>query len=172
MPSRARLPSFDETLVVVSAGTSDCFARRGGTSRISCVSIARPERPRQHKPFAPCSCASPTSAKGFSSQAGCRGREEWHVPHVSRPETKRDRKSTRLNSSHSQISYAVFCLKKITTPLRHLDVVVDRLLIRNIAETARVHDNHIRRASIDLERYPSLLAQSPLHILSVYQILD
>src|SRR2546427_5698349 len=30
-----------------------------------------------------------------------------------------DRKSTRLNSSHSQISYAVFCLKKkkkITTP--------------------------------------------------------
>src|SRR2546430_12099400 len=29
----------------------------------------------------------------------------------------RDRKSTRLNSSHSQISYAVFCLKKKTTHL-------------------------------------------------------
>src|SRR2546430_12118348 len=28
---------------------------------------------------------------------------------------RRDRKSTRLNSSHSQISYAVFCLKKKTT---------------------------------------------------------
>src|SRR2546430_11418445 len=28
----------------------------------------------------------------------------WH--------THQDRKSTRLNSSHSQISYAVFCLKK------------------------------------------------------------
>src|SRR2546430_11684475 len=27
-------------------------------------------------------------------------------------ENMRDRKSTRLNSSHSQISYAVFCLKK------------------------------------------------------------
>src|SRR2546421_6148842 len=26
--------------------------------------------------------------------------------------TERDRKSTRLNSSHDQISYAVFCLKK------------------------------------------------------------
>src|SRR5688572_31351362 len=26
--------------------------------------------------------------------------------------TRTDRKSTRLNSSHSQISYAVFCLKK------------------------------------------------------------
>src|SRR2546430_7388877 len=29
---------------------------------------------------------------------------------VPRPNTLRDRKSTRLNSSHSQISYAVFCL--------------------------------------------------------------
>src|SRR2546430_14586410 len=28
------------------------------------------------------------------------------------PPSLRDRKSTRLNSSHSQISYAVFCLKK------------------------------------------------------------
>src|SRR5206468_10020100 len=28
----------------------------------------------------------------------------------------RDRKSTRLNSSHDQISYAVFCLKKKKTP--------------------------------------------------------
>src|SRR5688572_31205289 len=28
------------------------------------------------------------------------------------PERCEDRKSTRLNSSHSQISYAVFCLKK------------------------------------------------------------
>src|SRR2546427_6816972 len=27
-------------------------------------------------------------------------------------QSKGDRKSTRLNSSHSQISYAVFCLKK------------------------------------------------------------
>src|SRR6266853_3940562 len=30
------------------------------------------------------------------------------------PARVRDRKSTRLNSSHSQISYAVFCLKKKT----------------------------------------------------------
>src|SRR2546430_7115361 len=32
----------------------------------------------------------------------------------------KDRKSTRLNSSHSQISYAVFCLKKKTT--KHITV--------------------------------------------------
>src|SRR2546430_11007766 len=32
---------------------------------------------------------------------------------------KKDRKSTRLNSSHSQISYAVFCLKKNTETQEH-----------------------------------------------------
>src|SRR2546428_5838042 len=31
------------------------------------------------------------------------------------PATRQDRKSTRLNSSHDQISYAVFCLKKKKT---------------------------------------------------------
>src|SRR2546430_8361075 len=45
-----------------------------------------------------------------------------HDPHAPHPRLRRrsdvrsgpieDRKSTRLNSSHSQISYAVFCLKK------------------------------------------------------------
>src|SRR2546430_6303042 len=34
------------------------------------------------------------------------------APYKSR---QKDRKSTRLNSSHSQISYAVFCLKKKKT---------------------------------------------------------
>src|SRR2546427_4344140 len=52
----------------------------------------------------------------------------WVFDHGSQP-PPRDRKSTRLNSSHSQISYAVFCLKKkirqkhnrlaITTSLRN-----------------------------------------------------
>src|SRR3712207_7742297 len=32
--------------------------------------------------------------------------------HRGRPRRLRDRKSTRLNSSHANISYAVFCLKK------------------------------------------------------------
>src|SRR2546430_4250542 len=35
---------------------------------------------------------------------------------------QRDRKSTRLNSSHSQISYAVFCLKKKKNNLHQLYV--------------------------------------------------
>src|SRR3712207_7442352 len=50
------------------------------------------------------------------------GVEEGAVPHAARVvdaiaraegiETVGDRKSTRLNSSHANISYAVFCLKK------------------------------------------------------------
>src|SRR2546430_8295566 len=35
-----------------------------------------------------------------------------------------DRKSTRLNSSHSQISYAVFCLKKKTRAVQDATPVV------------------------------------------------
>src|SRR2546422_6611203 len=33
---------------------------------------------------------------------------------------ERDRKSTRLNSSHGYISYAVFCLKKKKTSMRQI----------------------------------------------------
>src|SRR3989442_3158758 len=36
----------------------------------------------------------------------------WSQEHSRRPESAPDRKSTRLNSSHVRISYAVFCLKK------------------------------------------------------------
>src|SRR3712207_8879211 len=39
-----------------------------------------------------------------------------------RPSGHEDRKSTRLNSSHANISYAVFCLKKKTNNQRHNDV--------------------------------------------------
>src|SRR3712207_8608433 len=35
------------------------------------------------------------------------------------PMCSRDRKSTRLNSSHANISYAVFCLKKKKHALQH-----------------------------------------------------
>src|SRR2546430_7394545 len=40
-------------------------------------------------------------------------------PRRHRVRRNRDRKSTRLNSSHSQISYAVFCLKKKKPEIGH-----------------------------------------------------
>src|SRR5690606_41541122 len=39
----------------------------------------------------------------------------WYPPSLDQAATLRDRKSTRLNSSHVKISYAVFCLKKKNT---------------------------------------------------------
>src|SRR5688572_30951123 len=41
-----------------------------------------------------------------------RGRQLAHQLRRENGIASEDRKSTRLNSSHSQISYAVFCLKK------------------------------------------------------------
>src|SRR2546430_8871591 len=48
-----------------------------------------------------------------AGRGGCRCISRWEDPrdHESKGIVG-DRKSTRLNSSHSQISYAVFCLKK------------------------------------------------------------
>src|SRR2546429_5605573 len=48
-----------------------------------------------------------------SDRAGNRGARRQHVRALQREARRRvDRKSTRLNSSHGYISYAVFCLKK------------------------------------------------------------
>src|SRR3712207_7146874 len=42
-----------------------------------------------------------------------------HAPTLRRLLPGEDRKSTRLNSSHANISYAVFCLKKKKTNVTH-----------------------------------------------------
>src|SRR5256885_9732216 len=44
-----------------------------------------------------------------AQRSACAGRAS---PHSARARPSADRKSTRLNSSHLVISYAVFCLKK------------------------------------------------------------
>src|SRR3712207_7737235 len=69
----------------------------------------------------------PACLRGFHARA-------WLLGHAAHPNRGRlpareaqhrrldvglrlDRKSTRLNSSHANISYAVFCLKKKNTPI-------------------------------------------------------
>src|SRR2546422_1662394 len=64
----------------------------------------------------PCStCASAVEAKSTSKSA-CfilvSPKAAAIIPHHRHDTHRRDRKSTRLNSSHGYISYAVFCLKK------------------------------------------------------------
>src|SRR2546430_11930140 len=58
-------------------------------------------------------CALPICS-GFHPQAAWPGRKvhQCGCCGSDRVADRPDRKSTRLNSSHSQISYAVFCLKK------------------------------------------------------------
>src|SRR5206468_7436646 len=51
------------------------------------------------------------SLKNRSTSASHSSRQSAFVPPMMRWD-EGDRKSTRLNSSHDQISYAVFCLKK------------------------------------------------------------
>src|SRR5206468_886447 len=67
-------------------------------------------------------CSSPRSVSGCSSSffSTSGGRVATSAPIIAasttwrgcRIEAARDRKSTRLNSSHDQTSYAVFCVKK------------------------------------------------------------
>src|SRR3989442_8145419 len=51
--------------------------------------------------------------------ADLREAPDEHVLRVPGEHARRDRKSTRLNSSHVRISYAVFCLKKKKTNFHH-----------------------------------------------------
>src|SRR2546430_11247801 len=67
--------------------------------------------------------ASPTEVVASHSH-GFGSRERFR-PRIG---SEADRKSTRLNSSHSQISYAVFCLKKKNTKTLSCPCNRDRLM--------------------------------------------
>src|SRR5207253_10788699 len=62
---------------------------------VSCISTMKVEWPRAMLSEAPTRAKIRSTRPSFASRAGTK-----------------DRKSTRLNSSHVAISYAVFCLKK------------------------------------------------------------
>src|SRR5438270_2396059 len=55
-----------------------------------------------------------------------------------------DRKSTRLNSSHSQISYAVFCLKKKKNNLHSQSLIIDLPVHRSSLILFRVSHYYFR----------------------------
>src|SRR5258708_20566217 len=78
------------------------------------------------------------SCDGASPVAGEIHRLPTQPSHQRQTTESRDRKSTRLNSSHQIISYAVFCLKKkkqpkdhhrepASTPLEYADARADKL---------------------------------------------
>src|SRR2546422_7364458 len=63
---------------------------------------------------------------------------------------ERDRKSTRLNSSHGYISYAVFCLKKKKKK---------NLTSRQKTKTSEKHSNAILSAHSDTAAHDVVMAQ-------------
>src|SRR5256885_5631236 len=82
-------------------------SKRCGAERPSCARPSAGSLPR----FGRDTCRAP--ADGFRRACG----SDWVL--LAGDNRKADRKSTRLNSSHLVISYAVFCLKK-KKPIFHL----------------------------------------------------
>src|SRR5256885_12954722 len=76
-----------------------------------------------------------TLAIGSTVGRGCRGRSSSSL-RGSGANPSADRKSTRLNSSHLVISYAVFCLKKKKNPSPHLaSATSERVLLPPASST-------------------------------------
>src|SRR2546430_1601886 len=88
--------------------------------RSSLVNLPRPSKPC---PLAKTVSMSPSASRSTPScwTAPSPRMALRSIPAITCRSPASDRKSTRLNSSHSQISYAVFCLKKKNT--RHLFVI-------------------------------------------------
>src|SRR5256885_16443998 len=93
--SPTRLSSDPARTRAIPSSSSACWKKPAAST---------PAFPRCSRwPTRPCTTASPRLSGALPRPCTCRARANW---------TTADRKSTRLNSSHLVISYAVFCLKK------------------------------------------------------------
>src|SRR5690606_41362439 len=107
------------------AGTDRRDAEKGGIGGEPCEAVAGLHVQRRQAARARKASARPGAGKGFRARTGLGGahapaREEAAGPaRARRAASRRDRKSTRLNSSHVKISYAVFCLKKKKKHVTH-----------------------------------------------------
>src|SRR2546430_7863337 len=96
--------------------------------------------------------STPLKLCSFNSRTGRLWPRNASILPAERAEANsRDRKSTRLNSSHSQISYAVFCLKKKKT--NH-----PSFPIRNSPQYTS--SQTLYRTTSPTQRYPSKLCRS------------
>src|SRR3712207_6903959 len=79
--------------------------------RSDAASAAVEQSRRELDEFAAASYAQGSTVGSFSAYIGAKSPEDL-LARAQMLEAVSDRKSTRLNSSHANISYAVFCLKK------------------------------------------------------------
>src|SRR5256886_4009083 len=105
-------------------------------------------------------CATPSRVRKFRWARAITTGVRWPMPLRARIGTvgywlrkKEDRKSTRLNSSHSQISYAVFCLKKKNNKYRpHIASYYNKhKILYNIRLLAQSLISHHLRTAVDSE---------------------
>src|SRR3712207_7050620 len=89
------------------------FFNDTATTKIYTLALhdALPISPRRPRPRRRCGRRG-GGVHGRPARLGGRGRGVLLRPVLRLRPHQRDRKSTRLNSSHANISYAVFCLKK------------------------------------------------------------
>src|SRR3712207_8929563 len=81
------------------------------------TTLFRSDEPRHRAPLGMARRVVPALASVDADQRGAVRMprlpdDDRHRQHDRQPDPLEDRKSTRLNSSHANISYAVFCLKK------------------------------------------------------------
>src|SRR5256885_11878794 len=74
------------------------------------------------------------------SSSGYKSRKQSERRILSSSASWRDRKSTRLNSSHLVISYAVFCLKK----KKHTEFTHNTLILRLSSTITSIHQSLCR----------------------------
>src|SRR2546422_3981705 len=101
MPSSIRPQPVDHCMTYASSTPSHFFFNDTATTEIYTLSLhdALPICPAVQHPGIAVRAPVATTARSWFTQ-------RYRSP------PNRDRKSTRLNSSHGYISYAVFCLKK------------------------------------------------------------
>src|SRR3989475_9054134 len=92
-----------------------------GNSEAVCPSDPMPSSTKSKRGNAP---KHPRSSPSYSAAAASKSSASAFIrctddSAIPKGRNNTDRKSTRLNSSHSQISYAVFCLKKKKKELIH-----------------------------------------------------
>src|SRR2546430_11754388 len=93
LPLRAALPFFQVQPADLVRDEQDPRTEALDLQRPARLPVDAPPEPVRRKDH-----------EGHDEDGDCRRTGSWSL-------RRTDRKSTRLNSSHSQISYAVFCLK-------------------------------------------------------------
>src|SRR2546430_13438921 len=123
-------------------------------------SICRNSRGGATATMRPASSSTMRDASNNASRRSCVTNTIVFCRRCASARNSRDRKSTRLNSSHSQISYAVFCLKKKTQHDRLQFVIVPALTISHepthaVLALHRTADPHIQSSVVHAQLPPT-----------------